>query len=66
MTTIELMKKGEPTIRDALSEPIVQAMMAADNVPSHALKALLCEMRWRITGETCIGFAPGPTGQRPW
>jgi hypothetical protein len=45
--------RGEPSLADALSDPVVLAMMAADNVDAASLESDLRELAMRI--------APAPT-----
>ena len=47
---------GEPSLRDALKDPVVQAVMAADGVDPSALSALMRETARKIE----LGDRPSP------
>jgi hypothetical protein len=42
---------SEPSLADALSDPVVQAVMAADAVDPVALSALLCEAARKLEAD---------------
>ena len=44
------MLKGEPSLEEILSEPIVQLLMAADRVSLDELRALYAVLSRRISG----------------
>ncbi len=41
MTMDKIAYNGEPSIRELLADPVVQAMMTRDGVTSEAMKALI-------------------------
>jgi len=54
----------EPSLEEMLSDPIVRAMMDADGVDPHGLKAMLKEVRRNLGAVGSAGFHPhgGPHG----